>query len=131
MKSLKVKTRKVLGFTENSKTVYIWNLIITFLLMTVAWTFFRANNVDDAFKAVSMMMIPTGNLYLPQLSLLLYIIMGIIILVMCDILQEKNGYHPLLENRNIVIRFLSYIDITIIILAFGVFDGGQFIYFQF
>ena len=37
----------------------------------------------------------------------------------------------MLENKYIGVRFLSYIFLTIMILAFGVFDGGQFIYFQF
>lgn len=131
MRNLKTKIRNGAGFMENSRAVYIWNLIVTYALMTFAWTFFRANSVDDAFKAVSMMIMPTGRLYMPQLSLLLYIIMGVVILALCDILQEKNGRHPLLENRSVVIRFFSYISITVIILAFGVFDGGQFIYFQF
>ena len=99
--------------------------------MTVAWTFFRANSVEDAFRAVSMMIMPVGNLYLPQMSLILYIIMGCAILFFCDILQEKTGRHPMLENKFVVVRFLSYVFLTVMILAFGVFDGGQFIYFQF
>jgi hypothetical protein len=37
----------------------------------------------------------------------------------------------LFENKNKLVRTLSYSSIIIIILLFGVFDGGQFIYFQF
>jgi alginate O-acetyltransferase complex protein AlgI len=29
------------------------------------------------------------------------------------------------------VRYLSYTAMAVIILLFGVFDGGQFIYFQF
>lgn len=113
------------------KTLKVKNVLLTFILMTIAWTFFRANSIDDAIQALSMLCIPKGQLYIPQMSLLVYIIMGVVTLVFCDFLWEKKGIHPLLENKYIVIRFTSYIILTIMILAFGVFDGGQFIYFQF
>lgn len=113
------------------KKLKVKSVILTFILMTIAWTFFRANTMDDAIQALGMMFIPSGELYLPQMSLLLYIIMGITILLFCDIIWERKGRHPLLENRYIIVRFVSYIMLTVMILAFGVFDGGQFIYFQF
>ena len=113
------------------KKLRVKSVILTFILMTIAWTFFRANTMDDAIQALGMMFIPSGELYLPQMSLLLYIIMGITILIFCDIIEESKGRHPLLENRYIIVRYISYIMLTVMILAFGVFDGGQFIYFQF
>lgn len=113
------------------KKLRVKSVILTFILMTIAWTFFRANTIDDAIQALGMMFIPSGELYLPQMSLLLYIVMGITILLFCDIIWERKGRHPLLENRYIIVRFVSYIMLTVMILAFGVFDGGQFIYFQF
>ena len=113
------------------KKLKVKSVILTFILMTIAWTFFRANTMDDAIQALGMMFIPSGELYLPQMSLLLYIIMGITILLFCDIIEERKGRHPLLENRYIIVRYISYIMLTVMILAFGVFDGGQFIYFQF
>ena len=131
MKILKIYTRNFFRLNENSLIIYWWNIAVTFVLMTIAWTFFRANNVGDAINAASMMLKPTGHLYLPQMSLLVYIIMGCAILFFCDIIQERKGKHPMLENKYIGVRFLSYIFLTIMILAFGVFDGGQFIYFQF
>lgn len=113
------------------KKLRVKSVILTFILMTIAWTFFRANTIDDAIQALGMMFIPSGELYLPQMSLLLYIVMGITILLFCDIIEERKGRHPLLENRYIIVRYISYIMLTVMILAFGVFDGGQFIYFQF
>ena len=87
-----------------------FNILITFVLMTVAWTFFKAHTLGDALLAISKMVLPTGVLYM---------------------LEEKNGKHPLLENDSITIRFASYVVLSMIILSVGVFDGGQFIYFQF
>lgn len=77
------------------------------------------------------MVIPTGGLYKPDFSVLLYGLMGISVLMVCDMLEERNGRHPLLENRSMAIRFASYVTLSIMILSVGVFDGGQFIYFQF
>lgn len=108
-----------------------WNIFITFVLMTVAWTFFRANNVEDAIQALGMMCVPTGSLYIPQTSLLVYILMGMAVLLVCDVLQEMHGRHPLLENKSVVVRFASFLLLIVLILTVGVFDGGQFIYFQF
>ena len=89
------------------KKLKVKSVILTFILMTIAWTFFRANTMDDAIQALGMMFIPSGELYLPQMSLLLYIIMGITILIFCDIIEERKGRHPLLENRYIIVRYIS------------------------
>lgn len=131
MKPMKERTRMALGLEKDNVWLRMFNIGITFLLMTVAWTFFKAQTVGDALAAISKMIIPTGTLYRPNASVLLYSCLGIAILMTCDILQERNGRHPLLENRYTAIRFLSYIALTVMILTIGVFDGGQFIYFQF
>lgn len=108
-----------------------WDIVVTFALMTIAWVFFKSNTIADAFYAVSSMIIPSGNLYIPQLSTLVYCLLGVGLLVITDVIWEKIGRHPLLENRNVVVRFASYVGLAIMILVMGVFDGGQFIYFQF
>jgi alginate O-acetyltransferase complex protein AlgI len=41
------------------------------------------------------------------------------------------GSFSLMNNSNHLVRKLSYATLIILILMFGVFDGGQFIYFQF
>lgn len=109
----------------------LWDVSVTFVLMTIAWVFFKSNTISDAFFAVKMMLVPSGKLYVPQLSTMMYCLIGILVLTICDILWEKNGRHPLLENRNIVMRFAAYVGFVMLILVMGVFDGGQFIYFQF
>ena len=108
-----------------------FNILLTFVLMTVTWTFFKAHTLEDALLAISKMVLPAGVLYKPDLSVLLYGTMGVGVLMVCDMLEEKNGKHPLLENDSITIRFASYVVLSMIILSVGVFDGGQFIYFQF
>ena len=131
IKPFKEVCKKKFNFQDNSRTLEVFNICSTFTLMTVAWVFFKANSLQDALVAVQKMVVPIGKLYVPQLSTLLYCIMGLIILIPSDISQERKGYHPLLENKNCIIRFTTYILLAVYILIFGVFDGGQFIYFQF
>lgn len=109
----------------------LYDVAVTFLLMTIAWVFFKSNTISDACHAVSAMLIPTGKLYVPQLSVLVYCLIGLVLLILTDVLWEIKGRHPFLENRSMAVRFASYVSFAMMILVMGVFDGGQFIYFQF
>ena len=131
MKPIKEQTRLCCGIRKDSIWLKAFNILLTFVLMTVTWTFFKAHTLEDALLAISKMVLPAGVLYKPDLSVLLYGTMGVGVLMVCDMLEEKNGKHPLLENDSITIRFASYVILSMIILSVGVFDGGQFIYFQF
>ena len=105
---------------------------VTFLLMTVAWTFFKANTIADAWAAVGKMFVPAGSLYVPQLSTLLYCLTGIAVVVVSDLWQEAHGGRwMLMSHKNIAVRYAGYLFLTLYLLMFGVFDGGQFIYFKF
>lgn len=107
-------------------------MTITFGLVTLAWVFFRSNTVSDAFDILHKIFLLHGELYIGTPSIFMYCILGIATLVLADF---RNEYLPrsisLFDNDNFLIRLLSYSGATITILVFGVFDGGQFIYFQF
>jgi D-alanyl-lipoteichoic acid acyltransferase DltB (MBOAT superfamily) len=111
---------------------YIWNLLITFLLISFTWIFFRANNVNEAFLILRKIIFEQGILYIGNIDTIVYCISFICILILCDIFQEiHNGHHILLDNPNSFFRRFSYLVICLFILLFGVFDSSQFIYFQF
>jgi len=131
MKPWKDGLRRLCRMEEGSRVLKTFNILVTFALMTEAWTFFKARSFGDACLAVKKMIIPTGSLYKPDSSTLLYCIIGIIVLAVSDIMEERKGYHPMLDNRSTVIRFASYLLIATLIMTIGVFDGGQFIYFKF
>jgi len=71
-------------------------------------------------------------LYFGNPSTIVFSLLGILILFSAEWQME---YHqaalPFLNNKNWIVRKLSYAVLIIIILLIGVFDGGQFIYFQF
>ncbi len=111
-----------------------WNLISTYILVLIAWVFFRADQVTDAFYILGEMFKFSGPLYVSgafQIHLA-YSFIAIAILMLIEIKQE---YLPNSLNwdqhRFPLVRELVYASLAAIILLLGVFDGGQFIYFQF
>ena len=131
MKPVKERVRLYCRLEKGNRWLKAFNILVTFVLMMLAWIFFKAQTLGDEFLTLSKIVIPTGGLYKPDLSVLLYSLMGISVLIVCDVFEERNGRHLLLENRSIFIRFVSYVALSVMILSIGVFDGGQFIYFQF
>jgi alginate O-acetyltransferase complex protein AlgI len=107
-------------------------ILITFLLSCFAWIFFRANNFSDALSIIHKISILKGPLYFENPSLLIYSCFGIFLLFCIELKHEfyRGNFH-FFSNSNGVIRNFSYAMLIIIILVMGVFDGGQFIYFQF
>jgi len=117
-----------LGFTKNFvRTVFTVSL---FVLMGI---FFRSQNLDQAayiFK--SIIHLKPGRLFLgePPITFAYYII-ALMVLFGSEYLEE---YHPkikLIRNTNISIRYSGYLLIIVLLIVTGVFNGADFIYFQF
>lgn len=118
--------------TYKNKAINICNVVITFILITFTWIFFRANNLSDSLLVIKKICQFKGPLFTNNIDSIIYGSFFMIILICSDILQEKNNdRHILLENSSKMVRYSSYIGIVILILMFGVFDSSQFIYFQF
>lgn len=113
------------------KTVKI---IITFLLVNFSWIFFRMPTLSDACGVIHRIfnVYAWGDLYLPEKTNILFILMGIILLGIKDLADEyRPGGLRLMHSRHLLLRWGTYISLTILILLSGVFDAGQFIYANF
>jgi alginate O-acetyltransferase complex protein AlgI len=123
---------RFLGLDKIPRINLVINILITFGLITFSRVFFRANNLTDAFHIIRRMARFDGPIYNVDPSTLVYGIFGISVLLFVEIKQE---YFPeIFSFRNHphwAVRNLSYAFLVLSILLFGVFDGGQFIYFQF
>lgn len=107
------------------------NILITFILICFSWIFFRAASVQDAFLIVKKVLTLQGPLF-TDFTQMFYGIIGLMILMAREIKHEYfKEASPLLEHRSPLIRYASYMVIIALILLIGVFDGSQFIYFQF
>lgn len=122
----------VTGLNKHKKLLSFFNIIITFLLACFAWIFFRANSVKDAWLIIRKMATFSGPLHYENPSMLIFSFLGIGMLFLYELKHEyfKNSF-SLLNNQHWLVRNMTYAVLIILILLIGVFDGGQFIYFQF
>jgi D-alanyl-lipoteichoic acid acyltransferase DltB (MBOAT superfamily) len=126
------KALSFLRILKYPKFIHLIHVLITFGLVSMMWVFFRANNITDAFSIFDKILFRQGSLFTNNIDSIVYGLLFIFVLIISDIFQERNNSkHILLENSRMLVRYFSYIAIIIIILAFGVFDSSQFIYFQF
>ena len=107
-------------------------IFITFLLACFAWVFFRAGSLHEAVSIIGKILNMDGPLFIGTPAYLVYSVCGILFLLLIEFNNEYFSEKVLFfHHPNAWIRKLSYTCIIILILMFGVFDGGQFIYFQF
>lgn len=113
------------------KEWWIWlNRFATYVLVAFSLIFFRANSTDDAFYGVSQIFTNQGNVNLLDKFHLFYGIIAVLMLFVGEYIVEYKKVE-ITDNNMIRIYSLSSIILLTIILSMGIFDGGQFIYFQF
>lgn len=107
---------------------------ITFVLATTAWIFFRLPNFVDGVHAVVKIFTSVGKPFAGRdaMPALQFCLLAFVFLFLKD---WRDEFYPekqlLMNNKSIVIRYVSYIGLGILILMCGVFDDSQFIYAQF
>ena len=106
-------------------------MAFTFVIVSFAWIFFRAPNMNDAVTIISKILTDWGTLYV-ETKTLVYALLFMIIVFVMDFVDE---YYPerfkLLNSKYMCIRWVTYVILVMMILLFGVLDSGTFIYFQF
>jgi D-alanyl-lipoteichoic acid acyltransferase DltB (MBOAT superfamily) len=117
----------------NNKRWYIFGgICLTFALFSASQIFGRANNIIDALTIYKKIFSVSGPLFIGDSDQLLLGVLSIIFLFAIEFKQEFISKSPLPFNcRNWFLDQLAYVFLLILILCVGVFDGSQFIYFQF
>jgi alginate O-acetyltransferase complex protein AlgI len=105
--------------------------ILVFFLFAFSQIFIKCTNVRESFIVIWKILTENGSLFVDFSSLSQGLIM-LVILIITDYIEE---FYPnkvrFFRSKYRWIRYGSCVVITLIILLFGVFNGGQFIYFQF
>ncbi len=108
------------------------NLLFVFALTCFAWVFFRAATLHDATHIIGTILTNPGtSLYTGDLGIFAFSILGVSTLFAVDYCREYYPDFTLLNHRVVYVRFATILIMLIYIVSFGVFDGSQFIYFQF
>ena len=125
------------------------NITITFILVSIAWVFFRANTIHDAFYIVGrfphvfsdiVRIVKTRDVEFMNIwdiqefitiKRLMFAFLLIFLMEFLQFAQEKFNIVKMLYSRPIYFRWLMYYSVIYAIITYGVFKNHQFIYFQF
>lgn len=105
-------------------------LILTFTIVNFAWIFFRVENLRDVMTIFRKIFMEPGFPFLDS-NVLLMCFVAMAIVFAHDIVEEKRLNIHLLSSKFKVVRYAAAALMIVYILAFGVLNGGSFIYFQF
>lgn len=116
-----------------------FNIFFTFALTTLAWVFFRAENLDHALKylkgifSTSLFTLPFHELTYLQIDTdILYLALIVFLFLLVEWIQRTKEHGLELPNHSKLklFRWFSYYSIIILIFYFNG-EQQEFIYFQF
>jgi alginate O-acetyltransferase complex protein AlgI len=135
-------------FVKENSFIRFTNRIITFLLVTYAWSFFRADYLDTSkawyiynnffgnfptlenLKNISF--IKTQLLLSQETKEFILAIFFIFVLECIQYLHFKYNLKQWIDNKSSVFQWLFYLFVAFVFILFGVYESNaQFIYFQF
>lgn len=121
-------------------TKYAWlnnalQIVTTFVLVSIAWVFFRAAHLQDAIYILKHAANGLGHISFNELpiSKLQFVlsIAGIALLEVVHIVQQKVNIREWLTRRPVILRWSVYYATILTIVFLGIHESRQFIYFQF
>ena len=129
---------------DRYRTVHKYlSIATTFSLVCIAWIFFRARNLDDAWYVLThlhqgvlqQMFRHHDAAYKFNLGLsrgeFIVAVAAILIMEALHLIQRHRGIRHMLTSQPIWIRWPIYYGLLLAILIWGICNGPQFIYFQF
>ncbi len=126
------KFTRFIGFKKLPILNSVTQIIITFILTSLAWVFFRSNNISQGFLILKKIFTFNGKLFYDSPAMMIYCFLGILILLLTEFTEETQLFtQSFFNSPKWHVRSFTFLSLIIIILLVGVFDGRQFIYFQF
>lgn len=135
----KAETGKLVGCL--SGIWWIFNVIITFLLVSFAWIFFRANSIQDAYYFIYNMFNGLGDIHnyiykgyalFGSVDLVIYIGLPILVLIIYELASINMEFMLKIKSKPFIIRWMFYLFLMIIILVFSdKGEGATFVYAKF
>jgi alginate O-acetyltransferase complex protein AlgI len=114
----------------------IAGILYSFSIWTFSLILFRAISLEKAATFIERLFAP-GTPWVISADFdvrttLIYSVLGIAFVLAADIGREfAKGRNLFMYHRKTTVRVTAYVTLVVMILLLGVFDGGQFIYFQF
>ncbi len=134
----RAKMREWFGLSRRPRLEALWQTVVTFHLVLVAWVFFRANSLSDALLILNNMsqldfslqglMDINIELGWGELMLVMLFIAG---MELVHVLQISGRLASLSLRMPQPLRLAVFYGLLLSIVFFGVFNHTEFIYFQF
>lgn len=135
-----------LGVDRKAFSFKFFQIVTTFTLVCLAWIFFRAESIGEAFGYISRIFtqadiwsVFNGSIYSigldrPEMNIA---ILSVVVLFLVDMQRYRHGLRidQALEKENLVFRWLVISGLLAAVIIFGAygpsFNAQDFIYFQF
>ena len=119
-----------------------FQIIFTFILISLAWIFFRANTISDAYHIISHLHVGWGNIFnmeaLGSMVILtksktdlVIVVASLAFLAIVHWIERHESMRRLLAEKPVWLRFALYYAIVAGILLLSPQDATNSIYFQF
>lgn len=120
------------GIPKIPKVNLAIQILTTFLLIAFSRVFFRSEDLSQAVAIIKKMATFSGNIFNESTTMIVYSLFAIAFLIAVEFRREFfPGAYSLSYHRSFFVRNAYYSFLIVLILLIGVYDGGQFIYFQF
>ncbi len=105
-------------------------IVVTFLLVTIAWILFRMPSIGEAWEYISQIFFDFGTFTMAPLDLFSATVLGLgmPIFIIKEVYDE---YGKAQFNNAKVLKWTFWMIVAIEIITIGVLDCGQFIYVNF
>ena len=114
------------------------SVIVTFVLVSIAWIFFRADSMGTAMEMLARLACGDWTFSLQQLAVeanewWLSCVL-IVLMVIADLVSERRPLLDLIEERALPVRWLIYLALLYLLIFFGIYgavSAQSFIYVSF
>ncbi len=131
---LRDNINRALGISKVTWLHTLFQVLITFVLSYIAWIFFRANNVGEAFYILKNHFVfggdPVVNLFSNPADLVLsFVFIGVLLVI--DFLEERYQFSSTLKSLPRYLKWILLVVFVAVLLIFAVWNETDFLYFQF
>jgi alginate O-acetyltransferase complex protein AlgI len=132
--NLRNRINEIFGLPKVPLLHKFLQILVTFILVYFSWIFFRANSLSDAILFIKSTFHFTNqsaiNVY--RIPMEFYIaIIGIVVLIAVEVLQEVANLPEKLAKLPMLFKWVLLLVLIFVIFVFGVWEGVDFLYFQF
>lgn len=125
---------KALGIQKSDNTpkyLVPFRILLTFVIVNIAWIFFRMPTFTDACGVIQKIFTSPGafDANIMLMSDMAMLLLGLSIMITKDLKEEYIKRVTVIDNK--YVKWFIYIIIFALIFNFGILDGGSFIYVSF